>query len=380
MRHALPEDDPALRHLLAEGAMDGPIRLAMEREPSFSGSLGLEGVRHDTVVLDPGSPAPGGVARGEGAGGGAGEGVRLRGMGTRVVLPVTLRGEPALLGYLSHLRAAPGQRVTPRRMREGWRLLLGARRPDELPFDLTSIPEGNEPARRLLERGVPGFPRYHRVGRYRVQAIPTTPRGRGVPGVEVVTARAEGPPGEASGIPSLRRVDRGAALAARWEFGERQAPGDASFRLEAREEGRPVGGVVIVDPSSWRQYRIRGYAGAVGRLRPLLNVLLGLRGAPRLPPAGSALRPGFVCGLWTLPDRGEVAEALAREAARTGAARGLTLLLAGGMEDDPHIDAFTARYRPQRYHSTLYLVDGDDPGPVLEELRRGPLRLDPVLL
>ncbi len=45
--------------------------------------------------------------------------------------------------------------ATRRLAAEGYGLLLGARQPDELPFDYTSILADNARARRLLEAGLP---------------------------------------------------------------------------------------------------------------------------------------------------------------------------------------------------------------------------------
>ena len=46
----------------------------------------------------------------------------------------------------------------------GYHAMDRTRLADELPYDLTSIVSDNHTARRLLERGLPGLPRYLPVG------------------------------------------------------------------------------------------------------------------------------------------------------------------------------------------------------------------------
>jgi hypothetical protein len=385
VRLAGPGDDAALRRLLREGAMAGSIRLSLEREPSYFASLGLEAERHDTVVLeDP---------RVEGREG------RIVAMGARLVHPATLTGETVRLGYLSHLRVAPGRRVARGALREGWIRLLEGRRDGDLPFDLTSIASDNLAARRLLERGLPGLPRYHPVGEYEVLAIPTgggrwkvggATRVRGV-SVDEVGGGVEGPVDEAAGggTPTAGGVavgpgpppgDREAALALRWQGGDPSTTFAAHVRLVAREGGRTVAGLSIVDPTPWRQYVIRGYQGALAWGRPLVNLGKRLLGAPILPRPGGRLRSGFITGLTCRPGHEHAVAPLIREAACRARAEGMATLLYGGMVGDRWARLLASSYRPRRYRTLLYLVARRNPGGVLHDLRRGPIHIDPIVL
>lgn len=384
VRLAGPGDDAALRRLLREGAMAGSIRLSLEREPSYFASLDREAERHDTVVLeDP---------RVEGSEGG------IVAMGARLVHRVTVAGEPARLGYLNHLRVAPGRRVARGALREGWSRLLEGRRDRELPFDLTSIASGNLAARRLLERGLPGLPRYYPVGEYEVLAIPTGGRGRRVGGwkkaegvsmQEVereVDGRAAGGGGgdpTADGVsvgPGPPLEDREAALALRWRGGDPSSPSGTLVRLVARAGGRIVAGVSIVDPAPWRQYVIRGYQGALAWGRPLVNLGMRFQGAPILPPPGGRLRSGFITGLTCRPGHEHAVAPLIREAARRARTKGMATLLHGGMVGDRWARLLASCYRPRRYRTLLYLVAGREPGGVLGDLRQGPIHIDPIVL
>ncbi|HET9552787.1 MAG TPA: hypothetical protein VFP50_07455, partial [Anaeromyxobacteraceae bacterium] len=145
MEPARPGDEPALRRLLRESPFAGAVSLSLEREPDFQLAAAVEGDRHDVVV----ARAPDG---------------RVEGLASRSVRTAWVNGRPARLGYLGQLRAGAGGRGRVRLLRHGFRLLDAARRPDELPFDLTSIVSDNLPARRLLEAGLPGFPTYRPLG------------------------------------------------------------------------------------------------------------------------------------------------------------------------------------------------------------------------
>lgn len=128
--------------------MPGTIRLSLEREPSFFGAARSEGGRHHTVC-----------ARDRHSG-------RLIAMATRAVRRLYVNGQPEWVGYLSQLRIADGYRHLARSLtRRGFQLLRETRAADETTFDITTIVDDNEPARRLLEAGLPGLPRYTTIGR-----------------------------------------------------------------------------------------------------------------------------------------------------------------------------------------------------------------------
>jgi hypothetical protein len=387
VRPATLADDAALRALLREGDMAGPIRLAMEREPSYFASLNVEALRHDTVILED-----------------SGDGSVVA-MGARTVHAVTLAGEGARLGYLGQLRTARGRRLGRTALREGWARLLEARRPDELPFDLTSIAADNRVARRLLERGLPGLPRYHPVTEYEVLAIPTGAWGPRGSGVEVRDADADD---RARMEELFRAATDGAALVLPWSppagRGARPAaegrptrePRDATEPSPATGVGPAPGavwhlaavdptvgvvaGLSVVDPTPWRQYVIRGYEGPLRWSRPLANLVLRCARSPLLPPPGSPLRCAFLMGVCSRPSHEDAVAALLREAARRARRRGIAVLLYGAPRGDPWARLLGRWYRPRRYRTIHYLVARQDPGPVLERLRTGPLHVEALAL
>jgi hypothetical protein len=221
IRPALPGDFEALMRLQGK-PMPGAIRVAITREPSLL----------DRVVV-------------------ASDRGRLMGMGMRSRETHRWSAGTHVVGALSALRSECA--VLPRRIvGEMFRVLRAARAADEPEWDLTAILEGNANARRLLEAGLPGLPRY-------------TPLARLVT-FTFAARRADGAGAPASGAdlrPASRLVD---------------LPGN-----RCRVESFPG-----------RRTWVAGYARGMGLARPLLNPCLRLAGLPRLPDPGRPVPEAFV--------------------------------------------------------------------------------------
>ncbi len=380
METARPGDDAALRELLRGRAMDGLIRLTLEREPSFWHAAAVEGERHHTVI-----------ARDRATG-------RVLGMGSRAVREVWLDGERVKIGYLAQLRAAPGVPAGRRLLAAGYRSCDRRRQGDELPYDLTSIIADNAPARRLLERGLPGLPRYRSLCRLVTLTIPTSqkwnrretrslspgllppsPSGRGVGGEGARVARVwEGGLREGSEallpaiIQCLERNLRRYQFAPVWtEDDLRSATRTrgleaADFLVISDGRVRITGCVAIWDQRSFKQVVVRGYAPALQRFRPLVNLCLAAAGRPRLPPPGSRLELAYLSHLAVDGDRPGVAVELLRAARREAGRRGLGYLALSLTEAHPLLPAIRRAFPARELESVLYLVhpgDATGPGP-----------------
>jgi hypothetical protein len=336
-----PGDDAEMRALLREGVMDGLIRLALTREPRFA--LGAEalGERHRTVIVrDPDG--------------------RLLGMGTRSVREVFHRGQPALLGYLGQLRASIDVRHL-RRMRDAFHFLEATVQPDELPFDLSSIVADNAPARRLLERGLPGLPAYRPLAEAETLLLSTSdPVWRRPRSPAVRQAR----PDDRSGIVAFLQAQLARhALAPRWT--------DASLRERCRdlaiehfallEDDRAPGALrgvgAVWDQRGFKQAVIMGYRPWLARTRPALNPVLALLGQPTLPPAGSALAMAYLSHFAMAEDDDvEGAVALVQALRRHARGRGLGQLVLTLAVDHPLRAPLARRFAGRPYRSILYAV------------------------
>jgi hypothetical protein len=339
MAPAIPADEPDLRRLLRETPIAGALSLSLEREPDLLHAAAIEGDRHRFVA------------------GRTGEG-RIVGMAARSVREVWVNGAPARLGYLGQLRAAGEGRGRIRAMREGFALLAADRRPDELPFDLTSVVLDNAPARRLLEAGVAGFPTYRPLGELVTLAL--VPRdGRTIRRAGVTLQR--GSPDRLGEIAQLLGEE-----GSRRQFAERVTAGrlacpsrsrglsPADFHLAIRD-GRLVGCAALWDQRSFKQTVVRGYSRPLALVRPMLALAGPALGLPRLPPIGAPLAAAFLAFVAVPGDDPEVLDVLLASALADARARGLDQLLLARAAADPLLAV--ARRRAHRpYRSMLYAV------------------------
>ena len=332
-------EEPEIRALLRQ-PLDGAMRVSLEREPDSRLAAGIEGDRHFALA----------VRDGDG---------RVVAIGSRAVRTVWLDGEPARLGYIGQLRrdpsAAPAAGPI---LRAGFATLASTREPGELPFDLTSIAADNRPARRLLERGLRGVPPYRPLGELVTCFVPA--RGgrlthRALPAV----------------LPGGARMAEVAACLARNLARHQLAPVWSAADLASGERCRglagrdvfvvPSGGTVrgcaaLWDQRAFKQTRIHGYPPALARLRPLLNPLLRLRGAPPLPAPGSTLAAAFLSHAAVDGDDPDAFLALVESARAAARARGIDWLVTGFVAGHPLLAALLRAARPRTYHTLVYAI------------------------
>lgn len=146
-RVATPADDGVVRALLRETAMPSWADMAIEREPAS----------YDWAVI-------------------AEENAEVIGVYIASVIAAHVDGRPRRLGYLGGLRVRSEHRRRIRHLREGYASVPMLAR-ERVPWWFTTIGSGNLAARRLLEAGVRGLPRYHFRGEYVTFALPAS-RGR----------------------------------------------------------------------------------------------------------------------------------------------------------------------------------------------------------
>lgn len=213
------------------------------------------------------------------------------------------------VGVLSGMRSAIP--TLPRRaMARMYALLREARAADEPDWELTSILERNAPARRLLEAGLPGMPRY-------------TPAAR----VSTLTFLSGAPSASGEFVGTRVRVD-----------------GPDGSAVVEREPGRMT--------------RVEGYAGALARWRPLVDRVLRWSGRPGLPPTGTVLSEVFATEV-----RWQGRAALAglvdgiRQAGRT---HGAKLVHWGVPSSHPDLPWLKARLRAWETRSVVYAVHDAD--------------------
>lgn len=324
-------EEPEIRALLRQ-PMEGSFRVSLEREPDSRLAATIEGDRHFAMVV---RDADG----------------RIVATGSRAVRTVWLDGAPARLGYIGQLRRDPSAASAAGPiLRAGFATLAATREPGELPFDLTSIAADNAPARRLLERGIRGVPPYRPLGELVTCFLPAR-GGR-------LTRRALPPvrPGERTEVAAcLARNLARCQLAPVWS--EADLAGERCRGLAARDLFVVDGGCAALwDQRAFKQTRIHGYSPGLARLRPLLNPLLRLRGAPPLPAPGSTLASAFLSHVAVDGGDPDVFLALVEHARAAARARGIDWLVTGFVEGHPLLAALLRAARPRTYRTILHAI------------------------
>lgn len=319
VERATEADEPALRALLREVSVPGAVRLSYEREPAFHAADAVLGDRVDTLV---GRLAPGGAP------------VAVVQRASRTVF---VGGEPVRVGYIGGLRARP-DRTVQTLVGQGWTRLRALHDADRAPVTFLAVTAENAPVRRLLA-----------LGRGDAPAV--------APVADVVTlafvVRRHPPP---------EPTAPGAADALRDEIGPRDLFPTAPLpRLgETVEVAVDGAALALWDACAVRQTVVRGYDGALGRVRPLANGALRVLGAAPLPDVGRPLRSAFVVQpVWRDAEALDDAIGAALGEAR---ARGLAFVLLGLDARDPALPLLRRRLHVA-YRSTLLAAmwPGDAP-------------------
>src|SRR5579859_385483 len=202
---------------------------------------------------------------------------------------------------------------------------------DEAPFDITTIVSDNESARRILEAGLPGLPRYRFEERILTMALPVN-RGRG-------------PPAEIS--------SEIGSLAPTYQFSPIETPVNLPV-IGVKRKGRVVGSAVVWDQREFKQIVVRGYSETLERWRWLL----------RLPTVGTVLPLAYLSHFVVVDDDHSVCKELLEAGLAEAQAKGYRWLALGLASRHPLADFVVRRYRPRVYESRLYIVH--EPGTHVE--------------
>jgi len=331
---ATAEDDADLRRLLRETPMPGKIEVSLEREPEFFAAARHEGGRHDTVAI-----------RDRLTG-------RLAAMGSRSVHELFIDGQPQRVGYLSQLRISPEHRRPGRQLlRLGFDLLHQTHAEGEASFDITTIVAGNEAARRILEAGLPGLPRYQRLEELVTFLLPVRRR------VLAGRRRIHVATGSALSLPAifecLERFGRRHQFAWHWTTTNTLSP----ERFYVALGGNHIAGCLALwDQRTFKQVVIRGYNRTLTWCRPVLN----LCGAC-LPPVGEPLAQAHLSHVAVDDDNPHVLAALLAAVMEDARRARLDYVTIGFAARHPLSEVVRRCYRCREYVSILYAVHWDKP-------------------
>lgn len=336
-----PEDDADLRRLMRETPVPGAVSVVFSREPSFFFAAGVEGDTETVIAREPDG--------------------ELVAAFNRAVRPCWVGGDVVRLAYLSTLRVHRRYRLRPALLRVGFAKAreLHERDAGVLPYAITTIASDNLAARRTLEAGLPGLPRYKPLEEMITYAIPAwRARYRPVPGVEIRLGRADDL-GEIAA--ALARWGRRHRFAPDWDVAtltdeqrcRNLRPDDFTVALRG---GRLVGCVALWDQNGFKQSVIDGYTRPLDRARSLLNLAAPVLGFPRLPPPGEAMRHAYLSHLAVDDDDAAVARALLAHAHDRTLPWGYGYLVTMLAATHPLGAVVRSTFRPMQYRSQLYAV------------------------
>ncbi len=349
-RLAEPKDDAAIACLLNHNAIPGWITLSYRTQPGFHRPLWSE-VESGSVIgtrLSDGTPG---------------------GMATRSVHPGFLQRRPVKIGWLGQLRIAKEFRNRAHLLRGGFEAVRTfLHDPAETSWYLASIITGNEPARRILEAGLHGFPHFEPLFDFHTLAFSTAVASRRFP-PDIRTGEARDMPAVAAfldqenmGRDFTPRLGEAANFPEDW-----QGLHPADFLLH--ETGGTLNGVAAVwSQQPFHSLLVRGYRAPLGRLRALVNLFAPLTGLPRLPAPGAALEQAYLALPAVAGDEPEVWQALRGAALTLARRKGAAVLAAGFAEGDPAAAILAERRRHNRYGSTIYKVFWEDERAAAETL------------
>lgn len=333
---ATPAEDAAIRRLLRENPMGGSIQLTFEREPDYFRGAGLAGAEDQTVLVS---------SLGQ-----------LAAVGRCTRRPCWVDGEIRSVGYLAELRLDASARGRFELLRAGYRFFQETQREAPADFYFTSIASDNARARRVLESGARGLPRYDFLGELTTLLIPVS-RRVGAPALRSVAATPDNLP---ELLEMLNQQARRHQLAAVWTEPMLRALADRDLpavRLRLVFDGRrAVACGALWDQRSFRQTVVRGYARALALARPFLNFAAFLFGAPRLPPTGAALAQASLSPLALAEGCEEMLPEIVASFFPLAAKSALEFVTLGLPSDDPRLARLRRRFGARAWPCRLYRV------------------------
>ncbi|MET0004841.1 MAG: hypothetical protein ABW087_14585 [Candidatus Thiodiazotropha sp.] len=361
IRHATEADDEALQIILAENPMQGWLRLAQQRSPSYFAGEDLMG--HSIAII----------------GEDAAKDNAIIGMYHTSFLPLYINGQVVKTGYLGELRVNQSYRSSLRIIKHGFASIRSLTRAESTTTQLwfTSIASDNHVARRLLEADNPKLPRYTPRGELQTLAISTHHGKRPTrfqPAIE-------------NDIPTLcefhqrqaSQLNFAPCLDPSWLGGlSRQKGLTIEDFLIYKRDGRIEACIALWDQRPFKQLVVQGYRSPLNYLRGLYNIFAYLSTRPLLPGAHSILESLYLSFFCCSKEFEEEATELVQEALYLASRRGAKIGLIGVAAGNPLLARLKKSFRPTIYKTCIESVSWRDEKP--PELNDAPIQPEIALL
>ena len=334
------DDDADLKTLCRQNPMESWVRVSMEREPSFFAGDQLWSGSLPVIVRDRSRHAA------------------AAGMWYAGVQPAFVNGREAQCAYLGGLRIAAEYRHKPRFLRAGFRSIreLWPASLGTPEFWFTSIADENAPAKRLLEGGIRGLPRYRPAGSLHTLAIAARQ------GARQNLLR----PATTADLPALQGFYNRQSqnhqfappLSEAWLARLAGTLSVQNFLVLA--DGDEIHGCLALwDQRTFKQTVVQGYRFPLQYLRHPWNWLAYWRRTLPLPAAGRQLNSVFLAFFALDPAHAELAAAVIRDAL-SFAGDDVVAGLLGLSAVNPLRRQIVESLRPQIYGTTIYALDWPD--------------------
>jgi hypothetical protein len=355
---ATSADDPEIRRLLRGNPMQGQISLSLEREPSFFADADLPTETKQTIV-----------AREHG---------RIVCMGSCAMRLRFIGGEQRRVGYLGALRLDGSVAGRFDILRRGYEFFRQLQNETTADVHFTSIAADNQRARRFLERGLRGMPRYQFIDEFVTAVIPLSKCRAKVP-----HSRADKATLEEIGA-FLNQNNRHYQLAPCWsaaELGALSSLGLNSEDFHVIRRGAEIAGCAALwDQRSFKQTVLRKYSFWLSLLRPLINAGAWLAQRAQLPKPGTALPHAFVSHVAVTPGDPDALLTLISAVSAQARQRKIDWLTVGFAANDPRLATVRAHLPCREYRSRIYLVHWPESTRLSLDLADGCLAPETALL
>ena len=239
-------------------------------------------------------------------------------------------------------------------LRRGYEFFRELQTDNPADFYFTSIAADNAPARKFLERGLPGMPAYEFIGEFVTALLPVKHRVPIRAGLETDNLDFN------ELLECLDKHGRDYQFAARWSARELSALQSLNLKADnfrvMRDGGRILACAALWDQRTFKQTVIRGYAPWLATARPAVNFAAGIIGTPRLPAVGSTLAHAFVSHLAVAPEKMDALIELVTKFGALAAERGIEFLTLGFAANDPRLAMIRRKFRCREYRSRIYVV------------------------
>jgi hypothetical protein len=338
-RLANEEDDPEMRAVLRETAMESLVTISLERE-SFFGPDEIPGRFVPFVAGNEKPPHD------------------LIGIYTCHFMPVYVGREIVHSCYLGGLRLGRKYRGRAGVLKGGFDaipVLLPAVRTSPLLF--TSVAQDNRPARRILEAGLEGMPRYSFLGAMETFAV-SVRRGKDY---GLLKQAQSSDVRELVAFHNAAAAERALAPVLDEDWLNRPAvAGEAMFRnfFIHRKNGRIAACLAVWDQRPYKRIVVKKYRKLLGFLRPVYNLWARFARRPFLPLPGQRLNHVFLAFIAVDASVADKETDLIREALLTAETRcGANTVLFGTSPDAPGYKKLKHELKPYVYETRIESVE-----------------------